>query len=93
MKGSTLNVFLLKKAKNIPFGIISGSLWIVAFFSVIGSVIAYAINAGIAAQTNRTATIFSTWYQTLLFVVAVISLLGAIVSFVMYCLILAYLYR
>ena len=58
MNGSKLNDFLLNKAKNIPFGIISGSLGIVAFFSTVGLVVAYAINAGIAAQTNPTITIF-----------------------------------
>ncbi len=86
MNGSKLNDFLLTKAKNIPFGIISGSLGIVAFFSTVGFVVAYAINVGIAAQTNRTITIFSVWYQTLLFFVVAISVIGAIGSLVMYIL-------
>ena len=86
MNGSKLNDFLLNKAKNIPFGIISGSLGIVAFFSTIGLIVAYAINAGIAAQTNRAITIFSTWYQTLLFFAVLISVIGGIFALVMYVL-------
>ena len=84
MNGKKLDEFLLKEAKNVPFGIISGSLGIVAFFSTVGFVVAYAINVGIAAQTNRTATLFDNWYQTLLFIAVVISVIGGIVSLVAY---------
>lgn len=86
MNGKRINDFLLGKAKNVPFGIISGSLGIVAFFSVIGTVVAYAITSGMAAQTNRTATLFDNWYQTLLFVAVTVSVIGCAASLVFYCL-------
>ena len=85
MKTSNKNQ-LLNKVKKMPLGIISGASGIVAFFSIIGIIIAYVISSGIAAQTNKTVTIFETWWQTLLFIVALISIVIAIGTLVLYCL-------
>ena len=72
--------------KKLPFGIICGSNGIIAFFSLIGTVISYVILSGIAAQTNKTITLFENWWQTLLFVVCVISTTLMIVTFVLFIL-------
>ena len=72
--------------KKLPFGIICGSNGIVSFFSLIGIVISYVILSGIAAQTNKTITIFENWWQTLLFVVCVISTTFMIITFVLFIL-------
>lgn len=85
MKTSNKNQ-LFNKVTKLPLGIISGASGIVAFFSIIGIIVAYVISSGIAAQTNNTVTIFETWWQTLLFVIALISVVIAIAALVLYCL-------
>lgn len=72
--------------KKLPFGIICGSNGIISFFSLIGTVISYVILSGIAAQTNKTITLFENWWQTLLFVVCVISTTFMIITFVLFIL-------
>lgn len=72
--------------KKIPWGIIAGVCAILFFFATLAVVALYVINSGVAAQTNQTATIFATWYQTLIFIVDIIVFLGFGGSFTMYIL-------
>ena len=70
--------------KKIPWGIMAGACAIAAFFTVVATIALYVIFGGIAAMTNATASLFDEWYQVLLFVAAVISVLGLIGTTVMY---------
>lgn len=84
MAGKT-ETFVLK-TKKIPFGIISGAFGMVVFFATVGLIIGYLVVAGIAGQTMRTVSIFENWWQVLIFVVDLISVIIAVGSLVMYIL-------
>ena len=84
MAGKT-ETFILK-TKKIPIGIISGAFGMVAFFATVGLIIGYLVVAGIAGQTMRTASFFENWWQVLIFVADLISVIIAVGSLVMYIL-------
>ena len=71
--------FLLK-TKKVPFGIVAALCGMAVFFSLFGLILAYAVSAGIAAQTNNTVSFFETWWQTLLFAVLLVCFIVAVVS-------------
>lgn len=70
--------------KKLPWGIIAGICGIVVFFTIVGTIAAYIILGAIANQTSDTATIFDTWYQTLLFIADILFGLGFLGSVGMY---------
>lgn len=72
--------------KKIPWGIIAGICFIVAFYLTVGIIAADLIISAIAAQTNNVTTIFDSWWQILLFVVDVIAAIGLLGAFVMWLL-------
>lgn len=72
--------------KKVPWGIIAGICAIIAFFAVVGTVAAFLVLDGIAGATNMSATLFDEWYQTILFVMSILSVLGLIASVVMWVL-------
>ena len=72
--------------EKIPFGIISGAFGMVAFFATVGLIIGYLVVAGIAGQTMRTVSFFENWWQVLIFVADLISVIIAVGSLVMYIL-------
>lgn len=62
--------------KKLPWGIFAGICAMIAFFAITGTVAAYIILNGVAAQTSETVTLFDNWYQTVLFVLDILSILG-----------------
>lgn len=69
---------------KIPWGIIAGVCAMAVFFTTIGVIGAFLVLNSVAGQTNNAATLFDTWYQTLLFVADLIFLLGFVASAAMY---------
>lgn len=70
--------------KKVPWGIIAGICAIVAFFAVVGAIAAFIVLDSIAGATNGNATLFDEWYQTVLFIISIVSVLGLIASTVMW---------
>ena len=70
--------------RKVPWGILAGICAIVAFFAIVGTVAAFIILNGVAGQTNDTATLFDEWYQVVLFIVDIISVLGLVGSVTLY---------
>lgn len=70
--------------KKVPWGIIAGICAIVAFFAVVGTIAAFMVLNSIAGATHTSATLFDEWYQTVLFILSIISVLGLIASTVMW---------
>lgn len=54
--------------KKLPWGLIAGLCGVIAFYTIIGTIAAYFILNAVAGATTEAASIFGTWYQTLLFV-------------------------
>lgn len=69
--------------KKIPWSIIAGAAAIVVFYATAAVIVLFVVFGGIQGQTNSDATLFDTWYQTLLFVVDIFALLLMIGSSVM----------
>ncbi len=64
--------------KKFPFAIVAGVCAMVAFYGILGFVGANILLNSIAAQTSDTVSMFGNWWQVLLFVVDIISVLGCI---------------
>ena len=73
-------------SKKIPWGILSGLFGIFSFYLTIAVVALYLILGKVAAQTTQAASLFGTWYQTLLFVLDLVFVLLFLVSLVLYIL-------
>lgn len=72
--------------KKIPWGLAAGICAIVVFYLTAGVIVAFMILNSVAAQTNNAATLFDTWWQTLIFVldiVAAAALAGSVAMFVL----------
>ena len=69
--------------RKIHWGIFIGVFAIVAFYATFGVVFAYILLNAIEAETSGYATLFDNWWQTLLFVVDVISVVGLLASITM----------
>lgn len=72
--------------KKVPWGIISGLIAMVVFFSTFGFIASYLILNGIASATHSTVGLFDMWYQKTLFIVDIISVIGLAGTFTMYIL-------
>ena len=72
--------------RKLPWGIIMGVCAMLVFFLTVGTVAAYIILNGVAAQTNETASLFGEWYQVLMFVFDIIFVLCFAGSLTMYIL-------
>ncbi len=55
-----------------PWGVLAGVFGIFTFYLTIGVYGAYFVFAQVNAQTGQVATIFDSWWQTMLFAFAVI---------------------
>lgn len=64
--------FIRNFMKKTPWGILAGAFMIATFYLTIGIIISYFILGAIADATSINATIFDTWWQTLLFVADII---------------------
>lgn len=72
--------------KKIPWGIIAGICGIFAFYLTAIVIVCFIVFSEVAATTGQVATLFDSWWQTLLFVLDVLFLLlfiGAMVFFVL----------
>lgn len=72
--------------KKIPWGILAGVLFGLMFYVTAGIVAAFLVLNGIAGATSGSITLFTNWWQSLLFVVDVILVLGFAGSLVMFIL-------
>lgn len=73
-----------KKFLNLPWGMFFGIFVITFFYLTFAIIISWIVTNGIAGATNETTNLFSTWWQTLLFVLDVIALLILILSTIMF---------
>lgn len=78
-----MNHFLSKK---IPWGILSGLFGILFFYVTLVVVALYIILGKVAAQTTQAASLFGTWYQTLLFILDILFGVLFLASLVFYIL-------
>ena len=69
--------------KKIHWGILIGVFAIITFYATFGIVFAYILLNAIEAETSGYATLFDNWWQTLLFVIDVISIIGLLGSITM----------
>ena len=72
------------KVLDFPYGVICGISAIIAFYSTVAFTAVGIVFNAVAGQTNETASPFASWWQTLLFAVALITALAAIAMLVMY---------
>jgi hypothetical protein len=70
--------------KKIPWGVIAGSCGIFIFYDSLAITILYIVFKQIMAQTTQEATLFDTWYQTLMFILDIIVVLVLVVSLIFY---------
>lgn len=71
--------------KKIPWGIIAGACGILCFYLTAAVIGVNFVFAQVNGQTGQVATIFDTWWQTLMFVCDVvfgIIFVGSIASFI-----------
>ncbi len=72
--------------KKLPWGIFAGVLFVLVFYITIGIVAAYLILNGIAGATSGSITLFTNWWQSLLFaadIVFGVLLIGCFVMFIL----------
>lgn len=69
--------------KKLHWGLFAWICLEVAFFLTFGIVVAFLILNGIAGATSGSITIFTNWWQTLLFIADVLFVGGAVACFVM----------
>ena len=64
---------------------LAGFCGIIAFYSIIGVIALYIVFDIIAAETSQDASLFDYWYQTLLFIIAILSTIGLATFITMIC--------
>ncbi|MCH5351450.1 MAG: hypothetical protein J1F39_05745 [Clostridiales bacterium] len=62
--------------KRIPWGFFAGLCGVLGFYLTVAIVVVTLILNRIEAETNGTASMFGTWWQTLMFVIDVLLVLG-----------------
>ncbi len=72
--------------KKWPFGIIAGASFIIFFYSTLAFVAFYLVFSGVANQTGEVVSPFASWWQVLLFILAIISFICMVASFVFFVL-------
>lgn len=72
--------------KKIPWGLAAGICAIAVFYLTASVIVAFVILNSVAAQTNTAATLFDTWWQTLVFVLDIAAVLGLVGSLAMFVL-------
>lgn len=76
---------MLKLWKKIPWGIIAGACGILCFYLTAAVIGVNFVFTQVNGQTGQIATIFDTWWQTLIFIFDVlfgIVFVGSIASFI-----------
>ena len=69
--------------KKIPYGFFAGLSGIFAFYLTAAVIIAFVILNRIEAETNSSASLFGTWYQTMLFVLDILAVAATVFFIVM----------
>lgn len=72
--------------KRIPWGIFAGVLGVLVFYLTAGIIAAFYILNAIAGATSGSITIFTQWWQTLMFVFDLVFAIGFVFSLVMFIL-------
>lgn len=62
--------------KKIPWGVFAGLCGIFAFYLTAIVVVCFVIFKEVAANTGQVATLFDSWWQTLLFILDIVMLVG-----------------
>lgn len=62
-----------EKLSKVPYSVLIGAAAIVVFYATLALVLTWAISDGIAAATGGSASIFDTWWQTLIFVADIVA--------------------
>lgn len=65
--------------KKIPWGFLTGVCGVITFYLVAAVVAVFIVLNRIEAETGGGASLFGTWYQILLLVLAVVFLAGTVV--------------
>lgn len=71
---------------KVPWGVLAGISGILTFYLIIGVYGAYFVFAQVNAQTGQVATIFDSWWQILLFILAIVFALIFILSLTLFIL-------
>ena len=66
--------------QKIPFSILAGVCAMLSFFGIAGFIAANIYLNGVAAQTSETVSMFANWWQTLLFVLDIVFVIGLIAT-------------
>ena len=77
---------MIEHLKKWPVGIIAGASFIIFFYSTLAFVAFYLVFSGVANQTGEVVSPFASWWQILLFILAIISFICMIASFVFFVL-------
>ncbi len=73
-----------KLFQKTPWGAIAWGLGILVFYLTAGIIAAYFVLSQVAAQTSQVITLFSNWWQTLMFVADVLFAAGTVACIVFY---------
>ena len=65
--------------KKVPWGFLAGLSGVITFYLIVAATVVFVILNRIEAETNGTASLFGTWYQTLIFFLAIVFLAGTVV--------------
>ena len=69
--------------KKLPYGFFAGLSGICAFYLTAAIIIVFVILNRIEAETNSSASLFGTWYQTMLFVFDILAVAVTVFFIVM----------
>lgn len=75
-----------EKLMKLPWGIFIGTFILLFFYDTVGVIVALIVTNGIASATNEATGLFSTPWQTLMFVFDIVFFIGLAFSVVMYVL-------
>ena len=64
--------------KKVPWGFLAGLSGVITFYLIVAATVVFVILNRIEAETNGTASLFGTWYQTLIFFLAIAFLAGTV---------------
>lgn len=76
----------MKLLKKFPWGIIAGVLGILCFYLTAAVIGVNFVFTQVNGQTGQVATIFDTWWQTLIFILDVVFAIGFIGSICLFVL-------
>lgn len=72
-----------ERFRKVPWGVLGGICLIVIFYVTAGIIAAFVVSNAVAGATHRSAGLFDSWWQILLFVTDILFVLACAWSFVM----------